>query len=162
MLKYLALSYSDFLLITVHCSSIVNFFFFFFILTNSLFSPFSLLFPFSLLSSHSHAFICSWWFANGCGPPMVVVRWDDLILWVWVCGSRFMGLGYVVWFHGSGFSVLISTGWFDFVTWWVCGSLTGMGISLEGRSVWVIELIGVGLWSLWWSLELWWLVAADG
>ena len=66
-----------------------------------------------------------------------------------------MGLGSVVWFHGFGFYVLISMRWFDFVTWWVCESLTSVGIGIKGRLAWVINLIGVGLWSAWWSLELW-------
>ena len=58
---------------------------------------------------------------------------------IWFCESWFMGLGSVVWFHGSGFCVLILAGWFDFVTWWAHVSLTGVGIGVEGRLAWVIS-----------------------
>ena len=77
MLKFLVLSYSELLLITTHCSWIVNIYIYIYILTNS---HFSLLFPLSLLS------------LDGCVPAMVVCRglWSD-VLWVMVW-----------WFDGHG------------------------------------------------------------
>ena len=50
----------------------------------------------------------------------------------------------------------------DLILWvWVHRSQTDMGIGVEGRLAWVIELTIMGVWSTWWSLELWWLVAGD-
>ena len=129
--------------------------FFFKIRTGSLFSPFSLLFPLSLLSSLSHAFVCSWWSADDCGPA----GWFD-----------FVGLRFMVWFHGFGLCVLILVGWFDFVTRWVHGSLIGVGIGVQGRSARLGVWRGSLSWLAWvfdrcggcWNCGGWWLVANSG
>ena len=94
-----------------------------FFLNSHRLSLFSFLSSLSSLSSLSHAFVCSWWSADDYGPA----GWFD-----------FVGLGFMVWFHGFGLCVLILVGWFDFVTWWVHGSLIDVGIGVQGRSAWVI------------------------
>ena len=81
MLKFLVLSYSELLLITTHCSWIVNIYIY--ILTNS---HFSLLFPLSLLS------------LDGCVPAMVVCRG----LWSDGCGSWSDGSMVMVRLLGHG------------------------------------------------------------
>ena len=139
-------------MITAHCSWIVKiyiyiyiFFFFFFILTNPLFSLFSLLSSLSSLTSLFSLLSPVPLFVLG-GPLMVVVKRGHLILWVWVLWFGFMGLGSVFWFQ-----------WGDLILW--LGGFVGLWSAwasvLRGdwhgssarSSVWVIELIGMSLWS---------------
>ena len=82
MLNILEFSYNELLLITTHCSWIVKKKKI--ILTNYLFSHFSLLFPLSFLSS------LSWWLWSCDGGSLwVVVRWSWVRLsWCGVPGSQ--------------------------------------------------------------------------
>ena len=141
-----------------------KFFFFFFSHQLSLFSLLSSLS--SITSFFSLPCLCLF---------LVVHQW----LWssevIWFCGSRFVGLGSWVWVLWFDFMGLGSVFWFqrgDLILW--LGGFVGLwpawASALKGdrrgsstrSSTWVIELIGVGLWSLWWSLEWWWLVASGG
>ena len=69
-----------------------------------------------------------------------------------MCSSDFMGLGLWVWVHRSRFVGLRS--------WIIDMTNTDRRVNWRGSSTWlvssawVIDLIGMGLWSLWWSLEL--------
>ena len=138
-----------------HCSWIVKEKFFFIHLNSSLFyltfSSFTSFF--SLLSSLS---VLRRWVCFGDGRGSWVMIWCASTM----CSSDFVSLSLWVWFHGFGFMGLRS---------WII-DVTGVDHRVDWRgsstwsvsSAWVIDLISVGLWSLWWSLELWWLVASGG
>ena len=91
---------------------------------------------------------------------LMVRRW----LWsggvIWFCWSGFYGLISWVWIMSFDFSRVI---WFcNLVGSWISdrrGHRRSGEISKARSLAWIIELIGMGLWSLWWLLELWWLVA---
>ena len=121
MLNILAFSYNELLLITTHCSWMVNKKNIYIILTNSLFSHFS------LLSSLSCAFVCSWWFSD-CGLMIMVHQlWsikgcgsDSPMVVVLVLGSQcdvFNGLDYFFFCCCLWLQVDPTGGWWQ--RWWV-------------------------------------------
>ena len=116
-------------------------------------------------------------FVDECDLPMIVLhRWSWVvvwcalaILWVWVCGFEFMGLGLWVCIRGSSMWPGLRLGWWVLARFEI--GVVGFGWIWE-RGGWVVTEVGCCGWGvglgfdgfclLWppWVLGLWVLLAA--